>query len=55
MNSYTNIIAGKNISDIQMINFSTTKRFDSMPALKLKKGESIRSRTATAFIKPSHE
>jgi hypothetical protein len=55
MNSYTNLIAGKNINDIVSSNYSSYKRLDSMPTIKLKKGESIRSRTATAFKRNNQE
>lgn len=55
MNSYTNLIAGKNINDILSSNYSFHKRFDSMPSMKLKKGESVRSRTSTAFKRNNQE
>jgi hypothetical protein len=55
LNSYSNLVAGKNIDDVLSSNFSNRQRFDSMPGIKLKKGESMRSRTATPFRNLSQE
>lgn len=49
--SYTNLIAGKPITDIISNVYTSLKRFDIMPKSKLEKGESHRQRSATAFKK----
>jgi hypothetical protein len=51
--SYTNLIVGKNISEIINTTLNSIKRFDTMPTFKLEKGETLRSRTATPFFKTS--
>ena len=49
--SYTNIIVGKPIHEVVHDTVNSSKRFDTMPAQKLQKGESMRSRTATTYKK----
>lgn len=49
MDSYTNIMNGKNMIEIMTENAQTCKMFESFPAIKLKPGESARSRQATIY------
>jgi hypothetical protein len=49
--SYTNLIVGKGINEVMNSSYDSIKRFDTMPAVKLQKGESARSRSATSFKK----
>lgn len=49
--SYTNLIVGKSITEVLHNTYNSIKRFDTMPSVKLKKGETLRSRSATAYKK----
>jgi hypothetical protein len=49
--SYTNLIVGKSITEVMNSTLNSIKRFDSMPTIKLEKGETARSRTATIIKK----
>ncbi len=49
--SYTNLIVGKSITEVMNSTLNSIKRFDTMPTVKLENGETARSRTATAFKK----
>ena len=51
LDSYTNIMNGKNMIEIMTENAQTCKMFESFPAIKLKPGESARSRQATIYPK----
>lgn len=51
LDSYTNIMNGKNMIEIMTENAQTCKMFESFPAIKLKPGESARSRQATVYPK----
>ena len=49
LDSYTNIITGKNMIEIMTENAATCKMFESFPAIKLKPGETARSRQASVY------
>ena len=49
--SYTNLIIGKGINEVMTNSYDSIKRFDAMPGVKLQKGQTARSRTATVFKK----
>ncbi len=50
--SYANLIVGKSITEVlSSTSSSIVKIFDTMPSVKLEKGETIRSRSATTFKK----
>lgn len=49
--SYTNLIVGKSINEVMNNTINSIKRFDTMPGVKLKRGESARSRSATSYKK----
>ena len=51
MDSYTSILAGKGMSEIILASEATCKMFDSLPATKLKPGQSARSKQATVYYK----
>lgn len=53
--SYTNLIVGKSITEVINNAYDSIKRFDTMPHVKLAKGETARSRSATSFKKNSSE
>lgn len=50
MDSYTGILGGKDFSSIMLSNDQTGKRFASMPAAKLKEGQSYRSMQASSYV-----
>ena len=47
--SYTNLIVGKNITEVISSAYNSIKRFDSMSLPKNAKGGSARARSATQF------
>ena len=49
LDSYTNILIGKNMIEIMTERVETCKLFESLPATKLKPGETLRSRQATIY------
>lgn len=49
--SYTNLIVGKGIHEIQSNAYDNIRRFDSMPGKKLAKGETIRTRITSIYRK----
>ncbi len=49
--AYTNLIVGKNIMETMNNAYNSVKSFESMPGMKLGKGETARSRTATQYSK----
>ena len=51
LDSYTNIISGKNMIEIMTENAQTCKMFESFPAIKLDPGETARSRQASVYPK----
>lgn len=50
MDSYTGILGGKDLSIIMSANDQTGKMFASMPAVKLKEGQSFRSMQASTYV-----
>jgi len=51
MESYSNILSGKPMSDIAQMNEETCRMFDSFPAIKLEEGETLRSIQSSIYIK----
>ena len=51
MDSYTSILGGKGMNEIILLSEATCKMFDSLPATKLKPGQSARSKQATVYAK----
>ena len=49
IDSYTNILVGKNMVEIMTERVETCKLFESLPATKLKPGESLRIRQSTVY------
>jgi hypothetical protein len=49
IDSYTNILVGKNMVEIMTERVDTCKLFETLPATKLKPGESLRTRQATIY------
>ena len=49
IDSYTNILVGKNMVEIMTERVETCKLFETLPATKLKPGESLRTRQATIY------
>ena len=49
IDSYTNILVGKNMLEIMAERVDTCKLFETLPATKLKPGESLRTRQATIY------
>ena len=49
IDSYTNVLVGKNMVEIMTERVETCKLFESLPATKLKPGESLRTRQATIY------
>ena len=49
IDSYTNILAGKNMVEIMTERIETCKLFETFPATKLKPGESMRTRQSTVY------
>ena len=49
IDSYTNILVGKNMVEIMTERVETCKLFESLPATKLKPGESLRTRQSTIY------
>ena len=49
IDSYTNILAGKNMVEIMTERVETCKLFETLPATKLKPGESLRTRQSTIY------
>ena len=50
IDSYTNILVGKNMVEIMTERVETCKLFESLPATKLKPGESLRTRQSTVYM-----
>ena len=51
IDTYTNILVGKNMLEIMTERIDTCKLFETLPATKLKPGESIRIRQSTIYKK----
>ena len=51
MESYSNILSGKPMSDIAQMNEETCRMFESFPAIKLEEGETLRSIQSSIYIK----
>ena len=51
IDTYTNILVGKNMLEIMTERIDTCKLFETLPATKLKPGESIRIRQSTVYKK----
>ena len=51
IDSYTNILVGKNMVEIMTERVETCKLFESLPITKLKPGESLRTRQSTIYPK----
>ena len=49
IDSYTNILVGKNMVEIMTERVETCKLFETLPATKLKPGETLRTRQATIY------
>ena len=49
IDSYTNILSGKNMVEIMTERVETCKLFESLPATKLKPGESLRVRQSSIY------
>ena len=49
IDSYTNVLVGKNMVEIMTERVETCKLFESLPYTKLKPGESLRTRQATIY------
>ena len=49
IDSYTNILVGKNMVEIMTERVETCKLFETLPVTKLKPGESLRTRQATVY------
>ena len=49
IDSYTNILVGKNMVEIMTERVETCKLFETLPATKLKPGESLRTRQSTNY------
>lgn len=49
--SYTNLLTGKSITEILSSTYNSIKRFDTMGEATLEPGQTLRSRTATSFKK----
>ena len=49
IDSYTNVLVGKNMVEIMTERVETCKLFESLPFTKLKPGESLRTRQATIY------
>ncbi len=49
IDSYTNVLVGKNMVEIMTERVETCKLFESLPFTKLKPGESLRTRQATVY------
>ena len=49
IDSYTNILVGKNMVEIMTERVDTCKLFETLPATKLKPGETLRTRQATIY------
>ena len=49
IDSYTNILVGKNMVEIMTERVETCKLFETLPATKLKPGESLRTRQSTIY------
>ena len=50
IDSYTNILVGKNMVEIMTERVETCKLFETLPATKLKPGESLRIRQSTVYL-----
>ena len=50
IDSYTNILVGKNMVEIMTERIETCKLFETLPATKLKPGESLRIRQSTVYL-----
>ena len=51
IDTYTNILVGKNMLEIMTERVETCKLFETLPATKLKPGESLRIRQSTIYLK----
>ena len=49
IDTYTNVLVGKNMVEIMTERVETCKLFESLPVTKLKPGESLRTRQATIY------
>ena len=49
IDSYTNVLVGKNMVEIMTERVETCKLFESLPVTKLKHGESLRTRQSTIY------
>ena len=50
IDTYTNILVGKNMVEIMTERIETCKLFETLPATKLKPGESLRIRQSTVYL-----
>ena len=50
IDSYTNVLVGKNMVEIMTERVETCKLFESLPYTKLKPGESLRIRQSTVYL-----
>ncbi len=49
--SYTNLIVGKSITEVMNNTLNSIKRFDAMPSIALEKGETVRSKSCSVYKK----
>ena len=50
LDTYTNILVGKNMVEIMTERLETCKMFESLRVAKLKPGESLRTRQSTVYM-----